>query len=134
MPSRPAARVLLPPVAGEGDEQVVALELVDRQRQGDLLAGGGRRRRRTAADLGWQVVDLDDLAGPQHDRPLDGVAQLAGVARPAVRGQRVEGGRRDAVDPAERAGQPGEEMPGEGRDARAALAQRRDDGASTDSR
>jgi hypothetical protein len=73
---------------------------------------------------------LDEGAGREEDGALAGVAQLADVARPVVRGEPLLGvlGQRELA--AERRGGRGDELLGEREDLVAALAQRRDGDAT----
>src|SRR5204863_5414221 len=74
---RPGLLVL---TQGEDVEDVGALELVERW---DVVAerqGRGLDRGRPRAD----VVDAEAVAGGEHDRALDGVLELADVARPRL--------------------------------------------------
>ena len=83
---------------GLGD--VVLLDLLDRLADQGVDAGGpvapaaGRGR----LEVLGQVVDVEHAVGVDHDHALDGVPQLADVARPRVRHQDLAHRRRDRRD------------------------------------
>ena len=66
--------------------------------------------------------------GPQDDRPLHRVAQLADVAGPVIDPQDLLGGRRQIGDrPADGAGEKSQELPGQRQNVFRSIAQRRHD-------
>ena len=81
MPSASAAALMLPCVRCSVAAMYSLLQLLEREagRQAETAArraGGGRRKAKSSA------VRTPALAG--HEGPLDGVLQLADVARPVV--------------------------------------------------
>src|SRR6185436_7786492 len=89
-------------------------------RDGARRLGGLQRRR--------EVVAVDHLAVAHQHRSLEGVLELADVARPVVAGQHVDRGRRNALDAARMlAGELLEEVIDEQQQVGLPLAQRRDE-------
>ena len=83
----------------------LSFELAQRSGSADALASrcGLRARRRHGGsrrpNRARQIGDIDRLTRRHDDQPLDGVAQLADVALPAIALHRVERRLRDATRP-----------------------------------
>src|SRR4051812_19314837 len=98
---------VLAQLADEEHALGVLLELAQGARLRRVAVTGLFRRGRSAAagpgtwraDGFRQVSEVDRVAAGHDDHPLDGVAQLADVAAPAVAGQRVERRLRDPLRP-----------------------------------
>src|SRR5581483_1430583 len=89
-------------------------------------AGRGTRARERRRDAGGERVRLDDVRRPEDHRALDRVSELADVAGPVVREERILGRLRERERrPARLLREEAEEAPGERQDVLPPLAQRR---------
>jgi hypothetical protein len=79
-------------------QDVAPLELLERHQLGGVDAGDGERRRRVRPHLLGQILGGDQLEARHRHRALDGVGQLAHVARPLVARQLLGRGRREPGD------------------------------------
>ena len=93
MPRISAARVRLPLGLGQRTLQVFALELLHGRPERARDRRAARRRLSPARDLAGQVLDVDVAAARQHHGVLDGVFELAHVARERELRQRRPGRR-----------------------------------------
>jgi len=117
----------VPPDVRQGGVDDPPFDLLERRSHHEGERSPVSRDAPAAAHLGRQIVDLDRGSARKHHGALDGVLELAHVARPLVAAQRLRGGARKSRQVAVVArGISLKEVLGQERDIVAAIAQRRD--------